>query len=249
MHSPIFKIHPVRRQILLNLSRAESLKFNKIKDFDIDPRNFVYHLDKLKELKLVDYNENTAKYSLTDKAKRLLDNSGFKKGIINSPIDTFIGLAAKRKNKLLVVKRSKAPYLNHVGIPVFDTELDNLIKETAEKALKSLGLQGALNHILLIETIYKNNVNTSKSLAITHTNMHVFFVDNPDGQITEQNKEGKLHWMETEKLLKVEKGYQDTKTIINSISQYASNQNAIGNTADTKDRIKVISKIDSETEY
>lgn len=238
------EIHPIRRKILLNLSKANSLKFNDIKNFDIDPRNFVYHLKKLRDQALVTYNKKTSKYSLTTLGKRLLDNASIKKGIEKVPIDIFIGLLIEKDKKILTVKRDSAPYLNYIGIPIFDVHIDKFIHESAQQALESLKLEGTLAHILVNETIYKNRENQ----VLTHTNMHVFYCNDTKGNPPPSNIEGDLSWMSIDKLLNQEKTYKDTETILSRLRVNHKTESESKNNMKFK-KIEWVTNIDRQSEY
>lgn len=126
----------VQLRIVKNLSTSEEMRFNEIKNFDVDPKNFTYHLRQLVKKKFFGYSEEKGIYFLTNKGKNyvsLVFESTF--------IDTFVGLYLIRRGKILVVKRKKVPYLGYVGIPTFTVDKNKFISETAEKSFAKLGLK------------------------------------------------------------------------------------------------------------
>lgn len=226
-------LHPTQKQILQNLSKAESLKFNQIKTFEIDPKSFVYHLNKLQQKGFVDLNPNKA-YFLTTQGKIYIDTLADKTSITQIPISVFIGLFLIQDNRILTVKRTSAPYIDHIGIPTFNVKKSEFIKTTAQKEFQNLCLDGKLEHKLIIETIFTDKDDNS----LTHSNMHVFFCSKTIGQQPKINSEGTLSWLSATELLATKNGYQDSRTMIEFFTT-----RPIGN------GIQIISKKDSSTEF
>lgn len=211
-------IHEIQNIILENLANSEGLRYNKIKNFEIDPKRFDYHLDQLISKGLVEYDYKTSLYKLTLYGKELY--SIFRSAtpsLKELPVHVFIGLFIKQNNKIVVVKRNAVPHIGHIGIPTFYIKKDKFIHETAEKGFNDLGFTGDLKRSLILETIYKKDKIISK-----HSNMHVFHCFNPYGELIKSNPEGSLYWIEKEELLTIENGYQNSKEIV---TFFENNQN------------------------
>jgi len=204
------QLHKVQWMILHSMKRREFSRFNQIKPKDMDPRRFVYHLNKLKKLGLVKCDDKTSRYFMTEKAKVLINFFPRMPYFEDLPIDSFILLYIKREEKLLVVKRRYAPYLGNVGIPCFNSEQDKYLHETAQQGLESLGLSGKLELPLLIEVIYKGR----ETCVVKHACMFTFYIENPRGSVKRECEEGTLFWTKPKELLKVEKGYDNSKDLI-----------------------------------
>jgi hypothetical protein len=232
LNSKIPQLHPIQWKILNNFRTNESLKFNQIKNFEIDPRNFVYHLNKLIEYQLIKYSEGS--YVITTKGKLMFEH--FLEGVNfdGIPLNSFIGLYVVRDGKVLVAKRNQVPYLDHVGIPTFGIDKDLFIHESAKLALKTLGLEGVLIRPLIVETIYRDE----EGRVTTHSNMHVFYCANSSGENIIENVEGELFWLTPDELLKQENGYEDSRTLV----EFFNNNKVLSD-------IKVISRVDSKTSF
>jgi len=223
-------LHPIQWKILNNFRNSEELPFNKLKTFPVDPKNFVYHLQKLIERGLVV--AITDKYVITDTGKLALMYFNDSFDLHRYAIDTFAGLFIKKGNTILVVRRKEVPYVNHTGIPVFPSRKDEFLHITAEKGMKSLGLTGALVRSLILETLYPDDESNG---IITHSHMHVFFCLEPEGTITTEVDEGTLSWMTQEQLLAQEQGYTDSTTLISFFNEHPHPENiAVISTTDRK---------------
>lgn len=204
------QFHPIQWQILQKLVHSENLRFNEIKPKDMDPRQFVYHLNRLKEAGFIKHDEPNQRYSLTQSGKLIINYFDTPPTVTDLPTDTFISLYIVRDGQILVEEREKNPFFGHVGIPTFGFSLNQFSHERAEEALIALRFEGTFTRPLLLETIYED----SSGQAFRHTHMHVFYCDDATGESVEKYDEGKLFWMTSAELLGVPKGYEDTKTMI-----------------------------------
>lgn len=149
-------------------------------------------------------------YHLTEKSRILI---GFFRDIPSykgMPIDSYILLYIKRDGKILVVERKREPAFGYTGNPAFNTEMDRFLHKTALEGLKSLGLTGKISLLLILEMLYKRKYRQ----IVSHACIYVFYADEIKGKAIKRNDEGELFWIDPKDLLKVEKGYENSKDIV-----------------------------------
>lgn len=225
-------MQPNQERILKILGNQGPSIYNKIKWHEIDSKNFVYHLGQLMEQKFVKYNASQKTYELTVLGKKefIKFDSYFEKG--NPPINIFIGLFIEINNKIVVVERTKEPYINYIGIPVFQPKQEEFFKDSAKTYLNSLGLTGETYHAVLSETIYIN-----EDKAQTHSNMHVFYCKNPQGKLIEMNSEGYLKLLSKKELKNTKKGYADSIRLLDYFKGYTPKSNSTITIISAKDTV------------
>ncbi|MBU0976680.1 MAG: hypothetical protein ABIE03_05050 [Patescibacteria group bacterium] len=204
------KLHKVQWQILKKMATQEHFRFNELKPKEMDPRRFVYHLDRLKAFGLILHDKDSGKYWLADGGKMVIAHYEDLPSIEDYVVQTYLLLYIKRKGELLAVKRKHAPYLGFVGNPFVNMVSDEYIRHSAGSALSELGLEGQLSLNLILEMIYKRK---DKSVR-THAFIYIFYTENPKGEPKKNNEEGTLSWLTPEELLKSEEYYDNTKDII-----------------------------------
>ncbi|MDD3647145.1 MAG: hypothetical protein PHS44_01410 [Candidatus Dojkabacteria bacterium] len=217
------KLHKIQWSILKNMSTREMSRFNDLKPKDMDPKRFVYHLDRLKGFKLICHDKESGRYSLTDEGKMIIAHYEDLPSIENYIIQTYLLLYIKKNDKLLVVKRKHAPYLGFTGNPFANVGTDKYIKISAADNLSRLGLKGELSLNLIMEMIYQNE----KKVVRTHGFVYVFYIENPEGESLTSNEEGELFWMAPRELLKVGKGYDNTKDIVEFFESHKFDRNSL----------------------
>lgn len=204
------KIHETQWLILRKMMTKEFWRFNEIKFVDMDPKKFTYHLKQLRNLGLVSYREDLKLYALDTDGKLLMDYFRNIPSFAELPINTSVFLYVKSKGKILVVKRTKIPSLNHVGTPSSNTSMAKFLDETANELLKSFGLEGKLTFCLILEMLYHQN----NGLLFSHDCFYVFYSDSVTGTVSQFCEEGELFWLTPRELLGQKKGYKNTRDIV-----------------------------------
>ena len=204
------RLHKIQWQILKKMSTIEYSRFNELKPKEMDPKRFVYHLGKLKDFRLILHDSKKGNYFLTDRGKMVLAHYEDLPDIEDYFFQTFILLYIKRKGKILVVKRKKAPYLGYTGNPFVNIEKEAYLQVSASNALESLGLKGNLSLNLILEMVYK----TAEGKVRTHPFIYVFYSEEPYGEAVRSNAEGTLFCLSPKELSQAEKGYDNTKDIV-----------------------------------
>jgi hypothetical protein len=208
--SSLPKLHKTQWQILKDMTTREASRFNELKPKEMDPKQFTYHLKKLVSMNLVDYDDQKSNYILSDSGKLLISYFEKHPDFEEFPLDSYILLYIKRNKDLLVVKRKVQPYLDYIGVLSTYIKKNEFIEVSANKRLESIGLAGKAKLAMIIEVLYKTKDNTIRE----HACMYTYYVKNPSGNITQKYNEGELSWIEPKELLKVKKGYDNSKDLI-----------------------------------
>lgn len=204
------KIHLFQWDIILRLKENPEARFNELKPKDMDPKQFTYHLSKLREFELVDYDQKKSKYLLNDKSKLLISFFTKPPSAYEWPSENYILLYIKKNNKVLTVVRKIAPYKGHLGVICCYINNKDSVVDSAEKYFKYLGFDGEISFNLLLEVLYRNEKGEVKN----HVFMHVFYGLEPKGVPIVESDEGKLLWTFPNELLKAERGYDNSKDLV-----------------------------------
>lgn len=204
-------LHPTQINILKDMSFVLNSRFSDLKPTDMDPKEFTYHLKQLLSKGYITSDKELKTYSLTEKGKLALAYGIDIQSWGNVALHSGILLYIKRDEKILCVKRDKAPFLNYTGLLYYPTDKDFFLEQSANNALKELNLKGDISLKIIIEVLFSN----IEGEIIRHASMFTFLVENPKGEIPSKSYEGDLLWLTPSELLNCHPGYDNTKDVVN----------------------------------
>lgn len=177
-------IHDIQKHILKELIFKRSAKYSELKPKVIESNLFSYHLQTLVKEGYIE--EEDGQYLLSAKGRQLADRISIETlgQRIQPKISTLIIL--KNSDKYLLYRKSKMPFINHIGFPHGKMHLEERIKESANRELlEKTGLVANLKHR---GDVYI--VTHDETELISHTLHHIFTGNNISGDSIESEKIG-----------------------------------------------------------
>lgn len=210
-------LHKYQAAILKKFIFQKELGYSEMKPTKTMENNkFQFHLDKLKEIGLLE--KIGDKYKLTKEGKKITGRMDSKKAIIRQQMKVGVGIIATRdKNnakEYLIFTRLKIPFFECQGFMAGKVELGEKIIDAArrefneETQLDGTPVMVGTNHYLT-----KQNGETVDDLLL-------FFcwINNPTGKL-KGSKEGKYEWVSEANLEKyITKTFQDKEKFFKEIA-------------------------------
>lgn len=161
--------HHIQKDILLRLSKAESLRFSELKPDTLESNAFMYHLRQLQKMKLV--KKSQTGYTLSDGGLAYIDGFSFHdlKPRKQPKLISILAIS-NTKGEWLMARRKYQPYIHQYMFPsgkqhIGENPEDHVKRELAEK----LGFDIPLTRRGLCDIrIYRGDA------IITHVTSHVY---------------------------------------------------------------------------
>jgi hypothetical protein len=212
------ELHFVERQIVELLEKLETAHFNDIKPANIDPKLFVYHLEKLCSAGIIEKTTDGL-YQFTQAGKHAMASFHLGVGLYDAHINSYIVIALKYREKYLVITRSRVPFLGYTGFLSMHFDKSEHLLDSARAFLQeNVILTRQLREALLLDILYKSR---TSSEIVQHSLVFVVTGELESENVPAEIAEGTLQFMTKAELLAVEKGYSNTKDILD----YENNQN------------------------
>lgn len=204
-------MHKLELEIIQTLAKHGKTNFNNLKTREVDPKLFAYHLEILQNEGYI-VKESDGLYQFTSKGLHYLSSLEAGLSFTSSSVNTYIVVALKQKDRYLVVKRSKAPFLDYVGFLFTPIEKAKNALDSARELLNRESLIVANLHIsTILDVLYKDAVSTETNL---HSLIIVVTGDLKSEIIEKSIEEGACYMLTKDELLAQEKGYSNTRDII-----------------------------------
>lgn len=210
------ELHPVERQIVELLEKLDTAHFNEIKPANIDPKLFVYHLEKLCEACVV---EKTAEglYRFTEAGRHAMSSFHQGVGLYDAHINSYIVIALKFQNKFLMVKRTRVPFLGYVGFLSMHFDKSAHLLDSARSFLDANVISvRQIRESMTLDILYKSRTSDE---VVQHSLISVVTGELESENVPKEIAEGMLEFMTKDELLAVEKGYSNTKDILDHESE------------------------------
>jgi len=205
------ELHPVQRQIVELLDRLGVANFNKLKPAQVDPHLFVYHLEKLLQAGVIERTPEGL-YQFTEQGRHAVASLHQGIGLHDAQINSYVVLMLRRGEKFLTVERIRTPFFGYCGFLSMHIDkqmpiLARAVKFLADNAIKARQIELSL----IVEVLYKS-VNTDT--VAQHSLIYVVTGELEGNSFPETIDEGRLALLTEQELLAVEKGYSNTRDMI-----------------------------------
>jgi ADP-ribose pyrophosphatase YjhB (NUDIX family) len=161
--------HHIQKDILLRLSKAESLRFSELKPDDLESNAFMYHLRQLQKQKLVEKIDEG--YRLSDDGLAYIDGFSFHNLKPRKQPKLISILAVRNPNgKWLLAQRKYQPYIHQFMLPSGKQHIGEGPEAHVKRELtEKLGLELELRRRGLSDIrIYRGDK------IITHVTAHIY---------------------------------------------------------------------------
>lgn len=185
-------MHEIQIHILKKLIFSKKAKYCELKPQTTEGNLFSYHLQSLTKKGYIKL--TSSYYQLTAKGKQYADRISAE--TIHPRIQPKIVtlLVLKQKNKYLLYKRKRMPFIDHVGFPYGKIHLEERVQEAAQRELlEKTGLKAVLKH--------KGDVYITvhdETELISHMLCHVFVGSKITGELSKHNPAGECFWSRVE---------------------------------------------------
>lgn len=175
----------IREKILSILIHNKKTTFTDLWDKSIPSNKFTYHLNQLIAEGYVSKDKNQ-KYALTTKGKTLESSLDGETGKKKQRPFVAVLLVIKRNGKYLLYHRTKEPFFDFYGLPGAKVEFGEDILGCAKRELyEETGLSGDGKVLSVINFRIKEN-----NEPLSHFTQFVILIDNPVGELINENREG-----------------------------------------------------------
>jgi len=164
--------------------------FNDLWDRDGESNAFAYHLKNLVDEGYVEKVNQT--YALSDKGKKeIMYIDGFSGEREEAPLPV-VAIVVEDKGRFLIQKRTKEPFYGYHAFPSGKIKKGETVEKAALRELyEETGLKADLKLIGIFNVFTKSSKDASH-----HHIIHVFYGNNPKGNLSTNNPEGSLEWSE-----------------------------------------------------
>lgn len=205
------ELHPVQRQIIELLEKLGTAKFNSIKPEQIDPHLFVYHLEKLQAEGIIEKTEDGL-YQFTEDGRHALSSFHQGVGLYDANVNSYVVIALRWQQKFLTVQRTRVPFLGYQGfLSMHIDKQANILAGTQAFLTESVITTGQLRMSLLLDIVYRSR---SSNAAVQHSLIFVVAGELSSNSLPSEIEEGSLSLLTKAELLGVDKGYSNTKDIL-----------------------------------
>ncbi len=183
-------MHPVKKQILFQLSQSPSLSYSKLKPKEVEGNLFIYHLKQLISEEIIQKN-NEGFYELTLDGYILMSKTSrinFK--IREQPLIFNMIICQNSKGEYLLYKRLRQPFLGLISFPYGKLHLGETMLQAASREIKEkTGFTADLKFIgSAYKIIYQNGE------LLTHTLTHLFKGSNLQGELIKKGPMWECFW-------------------------------------------------------
>lgn len=184
------EMHSIQKHILKKLSQSKVVRYADLKPSRIEGNQFTYHLKALMSREFV--KKQAAGYSLTTKGLHYVTQVNFEYFFVRAqPKIVTLVVCKNKQNEYLLYTRSKQPFLGQVGFPYGKVHLGESVLSAASRELEEkTGYQATLVHKGIAYLL----VTDTEGEVITHMLCHIFFAENPKGELRTPSPFGKVHW-------------------------------------------------------
>ncbi len=191
------QLHQTQIEILKNLLFRKSARYSEIKPLEMEPAQFVFHLNKLIEADFIKKGEDT--YALTDTGKEFANRITTEANKIEERVKaTTVLIPVRTQNnelEFLIYKRLKNPFYGCFG---FATEKPFWGETYIDAASRGLHEETNLTGTPQLCAI-KHYVVYSNEKLVEDKLMHAFIFNNPTGDLQNTN-EGTFEWIKESEL-------------------------------------------------
>lgn len=183
-------MHPIKKQILFQLSISSALPFSKLKPKQIESNLFMYHLKQLISDEIIQKNDQGL-YELTLDGYILMSKtSRVNFRVREQPLIFNMIICQNSKGQYLLYKRLRQPFLGQISFPYGKLHLGEKIQPAAHRELEEkTGLKGDLE---FLGSVYK--IIYQQDQLLTHTLVHIFKATNIQGQLITKGPLWECFW-------------------------------------------------------
>jgi ADP-ribose pyrophosphatase YjhB (NUDIX family) len=185
-------MHPIRKQILYQLSQANSLTYTQLKPKDVEGNLFMYHLKLLINESIIEKNQ-LGLYELTLDGYILMSKTSrtnFR--VRDQPLIFTMCICQNHNGEYLLYKRLRQPFLGLIDFPYGKLHLGEQVLDAALRELnEKTGLSGDLQ---FLGSVYKIIYKDQKLL--THTLVHIYRATNIKGELLAKGPMWECFWQD-----------------------------------------------------
>lgn len=185
--------HHIQKDILLRLSKAESLRFSELKPDTLESNAFMYHLRQLQKMRLVKKSQNG--YALSDEGLAYIDGFSFHDLKPRKQPKLISILAIKNpKSEWLLAQRKYQPYIHQYMFPSGKQHIGEKPEDHAKRELsEKLGFNIPLTRRGLCDIrIYRSDA------IITHVTSHIYEGIAPTDELPAETNQFSFAWVRAE---------------------------------------------------
>lgn len=204
-------LHTVQEAILRKFEVLGKASFNALKPEHIDPKLFVYHLQKLVSQQIIE-KVSTGEYQLTQFGKHAWSSYKATGGLADAANNTYLLLRLEYEGKILAVTRKQVPFLGYTGVLSLGMSKEISLLEHAQQYVRSIGLLTSPLALSLILDVLYRNLETKE--VIQHSIMFVISGKLHAAPTQLHIDEGTLSLLTPEELRTVTPGYSNTTDLL-----------------------------------
>lgn len=193
------QLHDIQLEILKAMLFKKDAKYSELKPKDMEPAQFVFHLNKLIDTKLITKIDDI--YALTNDGKEYANRMTTEVTRIEERVKVTTVLVPYQKNEteleFLTYKRLKNPFYGYYG---FATEKPQWGENIIDAARRGLNEETSLDGKPQLFAI-KHYIVISNETVVEDKLMHAFMFESPTG-ILSNNEEGTFEWIKESDLKK-----------------------------------------------
>lgn len=207
-------MHWIQRHILKQLVTREACRYKDLRPEGVDGNLFMYHLNQLIAEKFIE--KSNLIYSLTKEGKKFVGGMSLETGKQTTLPRVFVMVYSKNiKEKILLYRWNRQPYLGHISLPFSRIRYGQTIKEAAEQNLRfKTSLAGALEFAGLTNVV----VNKDGKVA-THYIAHIYRLEPPKEEPSADGLTGEPFWGKLEDISEKEL-VNGTQEIIEALEKH-----------------------------
>ncbi len=181
-------MHDIQSHILKKLMLSKKAKYSELKLPSIEGNLFSYHLQSLlKNEYIISKNKF---YYLTSAGKQYVDRISVETFRIRIQPKIVTLIVLKDKNKYLLYKRRRMPFMDHIGFPYGKIHLEERIHEAAQRELfEKAGLKADLKHRGDVYITVHDETE-----LVSHMLCHIFSGTHFTGELDGKHPTGECFW-------------------------------------------------------
>ncbi len=184
-------MHELQKHILKTLMFSKKAKYSTLKPKEVEGNLFSYHLKNLVKENYIELIDTF--YFLSPKGRQYVDTLSSETLHPRTQPKIVSIIVLKQGDTFLLYKRSKMPFINHIGFPYGKIHLEERVQDAAQRELyEKTGFTAELKHrgdVYL--TIH------DETELVSHMLCHVFTGTEPTGEL-----KGECFWSSIEEIPK-----------------------------------------------